>query len=265
MKKSLYIQFLLILTSLFSTTSFTRPFHTDDPYVLLIMLFNETDPIRLHEYKTCFIKNKKLGLINTIYVWYDQSKDDETNELLNFVIQEGAIINYQNKRVTYGEFLAIAADLFQGRRIILSNADIFFNKTLLLLEGYNLTNKLLAITRWNIGINGALHKQTQSSRKDGKVSTQDTWIFRSPLVIKDSETIEMGIGNCDGGFAWLANKTEGLEVINPYLSIQCCHLHRTSLRHHRNEGKYYHGEYELLTPSTINGYIAQKTKGKKPK
>lgn len=223
------------------------------------MLYDEKNPLRLEEYITCLKKNLEHPLIDHIYVWYDKSIRPLKNkiskksksirnikkklnkntvssntELLNFLSKYTSRITiaYKNGRATFGDMFRIACEQFPGRKIILSNADIYFNETLFALESYDLTNKILALTRWNVLDDNSLLLQDFPGKGAHNPFSQDTWIFKSPLFVANADTIFLGTASCDCGFNFIAKQTKHITVINPCLTIQCCHLHKSNIRHY---------------------------------
>jgi hypothetical protein len=125
--------------------------------------------------------------------------------------------------------------------VIISNGDIFFNHTLLLLERYDLTNKFLALTRWNVLKGGKLkifkqYKPDGTFWKEASETSQDAWIFQTPLREFKNSAIKIGTPQCDSLIAYQAAQA-GLQVINPCLTIQACHLHRSGIRNYSPKDK----------------------------
>lgn len=222
---------LVIVPTLISSTAHNR-------YVLLTMLYNETNPLRIQEYQTCILKNKNHPLIKEIHVFYDTSVDAENNEILSFLEQEKIGITPIYGRATYGDFFEFAAKEYPHERIILCNADIYFNETLYQLDTFPLENTLIALTRWNVRQNGTLDLEKYGKLRiyDNEFS-QDTWIFQSPLNIPGAERIPLGFFQCDSALAYLAKRCLNLKVINPCLSIKTCHLHHSEIRHYDKRAK----------------------------
>ncbi|HJZ23198.1 MAG TPA: hypothetical protein VJ201_01975, partial [Candidatus Babeliales bacterium] len=202
-------------------------------FKLITVLYNEKNPARTKEYLTCLNHNLNHELIDTILVIYDTSADDQNNTILNYLKTKKVTISYANSRQTYGYCFELANKLYPNSKIILSNADIYFNETLNLLRDYDLTGQFLALTRWNITKDNSLELFKQYPRgkfnKDWSESSQDVWIFKTPLHITKAIQIQLGIMNCDSRIAYEAFQS-GLKVTNPCLTIQCCHLHRTNIR-----------------------------------
>src|SRR3990170_7825794 len=206
-----------------------------ETFTLITILYNEKNPDRVAEYLTCLEHNLNHELIDTIHVIYDTSADNQNNRLLNSLKSKKVTISYIDSRPTYGYCFELANMLYPNSKIILSNADIYFNETLNLLRDYDLTGTFLALTRWNITKNGTLEifKQYPLGKfdQDWSESSQDVWIFKTPLHIPKAHQIQLGLMNCDSRIAYEAHKS-GLRVINPCLTIQCCHLHLTNIRNY---------------------------------
>ena len=156
--------------------------------------------------------------------FYDVSNDDDDNFLFNYLKTRPVTISLINGRATYGDFFKIANEKYPSSKIIVANADIFFNETFEVLKNYDLTNKFFALSRWNVLNDGSL-----KMRKDK--DSQDAWIFSTPLRTFKNDNIMLGVVGCDPEIAYYAHES-GLQVINPCLTIQCCHLHVSNLRNY---------------------------------
>jgi hypothetical protein len=204
-------------------------------FTLIIPLYNETNEHRRQEYITCLEHNLKHPDIGSIHILYDTDKDDEQNILLNYLKSKNVILTYIKGRPTYGACFDLANERYPHSKIVISNADIYFNETFHQLNNYDLNNKFLAITRWDVLDDGALQlfKQfKQDGSFDDKMSylSMDVWIFQTPLKQFDNPNFQLGTWACDGYIAYQAY-ISGLQVLNPCLSIQCCHLHKSKVRH----------------------------------
>jgi len=211
----------------------------NDGFVLITILYNEVNEKRLEEYRVCLNQNLQHNLIKKVHVIYDVSKDDGNNKLLQHLQNNTIEMTYVTGRVTYGYCFDLVNHLYPGEKIILCNGDIYCNETLSLLMDYDLTGKFLALTRWNVKKDGSLEisklydKFGQFSPEFSAMS-QDAWIFSAPIRKFDDASILMGTFHCDGRIAFQANKS-GLNVVNPCLSIQCCHLHLSGIRNYEKE------------------------------
>jgi len=201
---------------------------------LITTLYNETNAERRAEYITCLENNLKNSCIKTIHVLYDTARDEGSLELLDYLKTKNIILEYIVGRPTYQYCFDLANKMYPDRAIILTNADIYFNHTLDLLRDYDLSNKFLAITRWDLLVDGSLALYNT-------IESQDVWIFNTPLRSFDKANFEIGTVCCDpliAGQAWLS----GLEVINPCFSIQCCHCHLSGVRKRNDldkKGQFY--------------------------
>lgn len=205
-------------------------------FTLIINLYNEKSEARRQEYIICLEKNLAHACIDKIHVIYDTANDDSENKLLQYLLTKNITISAYQGRATYKYCFELANQLFPFKRIILSNADIYFNETLDMLSDYDLTNKFVSLTRWNVKNDDSLEIFKQYDRagnfqKLWSEASQDVWIFETPLRRFSYADIQMGTMQCDSQIAYQAHMS-GLHVINPCLSIQCCHLHNSNIRNY---------------------------------
>ena len=197
-------------------------------FKLLTNLYNEKNNDRIAEYITCLENNLNHESINKIHILYDTSNDDNENKLLAYLKKKNVIISYLKKRQTYQDCFDFANKCYPNSKIILCNADIYFNNTLKLLDSYDLTNKFLALTRWDETNDGKLLPLIRPDGSEISNSQDET-----PLRKFENSKIEIGIMGCDRHIAYQA-MASGLEVLNPCFSIQCCHLHLSNIRNYDN-------------------------------
>jgi hypothetical protein len=200
-----------------------------DKLKLITVLYNETNYARIGEYKTCMQKNLSHPSIDAIHVVYDISKDDQNCYLLEYLKSLPITISFVTGRPSFAHCFRVANELYPESKIILSNADIYFNNTLSVLENYDLVGKFLAITRKNIDKNGKLLNLPGAYIGKPEPS-QDVWMFSTPILVSPREDITIGLVHCEGEISYAA-KSSQLHVINPYFSIDCCHLHMSNVRH----------------------------------
>jgi len=206
-------------------------------FILMVPLYNEKNTIRIAEYIYCLEKNIAHDMIKNIHVIYDVSNDDDDKEscLLKFILDRNLQVSYIDSRPTYQDFFNLADTLYPNQAIILSNADIYFNETLYTLKNFNLDGKFLALTRYNVLKNGGLDlywlkdKKGIFDQQSAKYS-QDVWIFKTPLP-KLKCDILVGTWTCDSRLAYQISRTH-LKLLNPCLTIQCCHVHLSDVRNY---------------------------------
>ncbi|HXW85957.1 MAG TPA: hypothetical protein VEK38_01300 [Candidatus Bathyarchaeia archaeon] len=216
-------------------TGFVYTNANPERFVLITMLYNETNEERVQEYLTCLEQNRKHPLIRKIHIIYDRSHDKKGPTLIhNYIKKYKFPVDYVDGRATYGFCFNLAAEKYPEKKIILCNADIYFNETLNLLASYDFTNLFIALTRWNESESGVLNLEFSGTRPN--ILSQDAWLFRSPLPRFCDTDIYLGTFFCDSQIAYQAYRA-GLMLMNPCLSVQCCHLHCSRVRNYAESPK----------------------------
>lgn len=231
MKKYLILVTFITLKILTTDNDFKKEAEKNNKFVLIINLYNEKEKRRIVEYQKCLITNLKHSSIREIHVIYDTLKDDQYTPLLNWLKKQKVTINYTKRgHPTFGFCFDLANQNYPNSKIILSNADVYFNETLKLLENYDLTGKFFALTRWNVLKDDFL--RIENNVKSG--TSADTWIFETPLPkFINQQIIKLGTFPCEALIAYGANEA-GLETLNPCWTIQCCHMHQSNVRHYNS-------------------------------
>ena len=191
---------------------------------LLVTFYRETDRSRLMEYRACVKRNLRNPFIERIHVFYENRADSKAEEfLIHPRIQIHDFESPQNQGITYGHLIDFANQNLAGKTVIIANTDIYFDCSLQALERYDLTNKVLALTRYDCGAykgwNGKLW-----SRHD---LSQDSWIFRPPLR-KFNADIKIGWLGCDNRLAYEMRRG-AVHVLNPSLTVKTWHIHKRRL------------------------------------
>lgn len=216
------IFFLLTFISIF--------FQVKTEYILITTLYNETNKKRIIEYLYCLKKNITHPLIESIHIFYDTTKDIESyTPILDLLKKQQKItLSYISRRATFQDCFDIANNQFPHKKIIIANADIYFNNTLSLLNNYNLQNKFLALTRWDLQKDGTIKPYRRNGMRE-TIDSQDVWIFTTPLKKFKKADFKLGTPRCDNCIAFRANQV-GLHVLNPCKTIQCIHVHDAPAR-----------------------------------
>ncbi len=230
MKYNFFWEVFCLLVIFQASIAAKKTANSANRFNLITFLYNETDEDRIAEYITCLKKNLQHALIDKIHVIYDTSKDDGENRILTYMRSQDIDIEYINGRPTYEYCFKVANCLYPNSLVILSNADIYFNDSLNLFELYDFSNKFLALTRWNVLSDNTIAIYTWPGGKKAEYS-QDAWIFKTPLRKIENGGIFLGEPGCDGKIAKQVFLS-GLKVLNPCLSIQCCHFHLSAIRHY---------------------------------
>jgi len=230
--------------------------HKAKKFTLITVLYNEKNEKRAQEYLTCLEKNRAHKKIASIHVVYDTSKDTETEKktILNKLNEEHITITYIDSRPTYQFCFDIANAYYPDSKIILANADIYFDETLSLLDDYDLEGKFLALTRWDQQSNTTCYIHGIKIHPEESYS-QDTWIFKTPIDFPNSNIL-IGIPGCDTAIAYYA-KENNFTVLNSCLSIKTHHLHESEIRNYDNSFKYPNETF-LTTPYVLLSKVFDK-------
>lgn len=197
--------------------------------ILITSLYNESNPARIEEYRYCLNLNLDNSSIKKIHIMYDTVKDNNDNQILNYLKSKKFIdITYIKGRPTFGFIFDLANRLYQNEKIIIANADIYFDKSLDKLLNYDLNNKFLILSRWDIEKDKSI-KACFQKLEWGYGS--DAWIFRSPIKRFRDDNFELGMWACDTRLTYQASKSN-LKVLNPSYSIMCYHYHLSDLRNY---------------------------------
>lgn len=186
---------------------------------VLINYYIDRHPDRQEEINKCFKINMSNPHINLI------------------------IINSQD-RLKYSHYFNYLNTISSKNDInVISNADIYFDDTALLLEKLDF-DTFFALSRWEVGKN---NKIVHCNRQD----SQDVWAWRGKSKNIYSE-FNIGVPGCDNRLAYEADKS-GYRVINPSLDIKTYHLHMTNLRNYdlKNRKDTIPGPYLTVFPEKI--------------
>jgi hypothetical protein len=200
-------------------------------FVIITFLYNEKYAHRLAEYKECMEKNLKHPAIESIHVIYDTTDDRRKLEMLDYLRQKNIQISYYaSGRPTFQYCFELANTSYPGRKIILMNADMYFDETLSRLLEVSFENRIFACTRWDIRKNMEPSLLYDEEGKPNEMS-QDVWIFQSPMRAIECGDLRIGTVHCEGQFALAAQKS-GISLYNPCLSVKCYHLHLSKVRNY---------------------------------
>ncbi len=207
---------------------------TGAKFKMYTFLYNETNQERAQEYITCLETNLNHESIGSVCIAYDTSRDEPGDTPLLDYLKKLEASNqlslvYIKSRPTYGYFFNLVNKTCPNERIILCNADIYFNDSLKLLDNFAFKkDMMLVLTRWNVTPDGELKQFHQHCRPE--ISSQDVWVFQSPIR-RFNDDLTMGILHCDSKFAFRAYHA-GFKLYNPCLDIQCCHYHLSDIRNY---------------------------------
>lgn len=199
--------------------------------ILLTGFYHDPDPLRRDELLECLKRNAANELIDEVRVFVEDATAHET--ISSAIDQSKVTVVPFGRRETFRDLFDYANQHAKpGDTVIVANADIYFDKTLARLDNYDLSGKLLCLSRWDVRADGSLEFFEHPF-------SQDAWIFKTPLPAINCD-FYLGKPACDNRLAWEAEHA-GLQVINPARSIRACHLHRSQVRRY-NERERLRGE-----------------------
>jgi hypothetical protein len=219
--------------------------------ILLVGLYLDPDVGRQLEFITCLERNVRNKTIAAIHVFVEQAIDPvrlvtSYPQLASPKIQ----LVVTGTRLTYEFLFAYANRELPGRRVVIANADIFFDHTLSRLDDYDLTGCLLCLSRWDVLPNGSWQLFEFES-------SQDAWVFETPIPEFPAD-FHLGLLGCDNRLAWEADRA-GLVLSNPSRSIRACHLHLTGVRRYTHQQRLY-GPTRGVQPVSLDAAgIARRT------
>jgi hypothetical protein len=192
--------------------------------ILLAGYYEDADAARRAELSECLRRNLDNELLEEIHLFVEEPKGaDELRATRPPLAAEKVRLVEHGRRVTYRDLFDYANTRLGGRRVIVANADIYFDRTLARLDGYDLAGKLLCLSRWDIQGNG-------SSLFFEHPASQDAWVFLSPLPEFRCD-FHLGLPGCDNRLVWEAARA-GLALSNPGRSVRAHHLHLSLVRHY---------------------------------
>jgi hypothetical protein len=211
-----------------------------EPVTLLVGTYRELSPARREEMVECLRANAANDCIAEVVVFreYDASRGDSPplHHPKVRVVPHG-------RRLTFRDLFGFANRELRGKRVIIANSDIYFDRTLARLDGHDLTGKLLCLSRWDVQADG-------SARFFEHAGSQDAWIFRAPVPEFPSNW-HLGLPGCESRLAYEASKA-GLSLSNPGRSIRAYHLHLTHVRNY-SERERLHGAGIAVHATSLGG------------
>ena len=201
---------------------------------LLVNFFKSNNDKRNEEYLFALNRNIDNEYIDTIFLFVEDMSHVEGIESEKVKIVE------LDSRPTFQDIIDFGNKELKGQQCIISNTDIFMDDTLSHVKDNDISNLFLSLTRWDVKTDGTIEYYDV----ENKGWTQDTYIYESPIDIKDANFF-VGLPGQENRLAYLAYEA-GLNVINPSLLVIIKHFHLTDYtsdsnsRHSENrvQGKY---------------------------
>ena len=227
---------------------------------LLINFFTSKEEHRNKEYIFCLSENINNSHIKRIFLFVEKEED-----IPKIVSEKIEIVEIENRPV-FQDLIRYANEKLAGERCIISNSDIIFDGTLRHLDELELSDYMIALTRWDINKEHTIEYYD----KDNKGWTQDAWVFEPPIKIEEADFF-IGVPGQENRIAYLAHEA-GLHVINPAFLIIIKHLHITDYTRdsdsraekNRTTGKYLYvkGSGDFTIPDIYEGaYCSEQPDG----
>lgn len=190
---------------------------------LLVGAYREPSAARRAELTDCLRANIANSLIAEVRVFLEDDADPRERPPLDHpkirVVPHG-------RRLTFQDLFQFANRELSGRRVIIANNDIYFDRTLARLDEHDLTGKLLCLSRWDVQADGTTRFFEHSW-------SQDAWIFQAPIADFRADW-HLGVPACESRLAYEASQA-GLTLSNPARSVRAYHLHLTQVRHYTEQ------------------------------
>jgi len=196
------------------------------PFVLMVGFYRDPDFNRARELLTCLERNLSNEFIGQVHIFVE----DRLPGRKYYLVEEYPVLKHpkvrlidHGRRVSYRNLFDRANGKLSRRRIIVANADIYFDGSLAQLDHVLLDGKLLCLSRWDVRADG-------SAQLFAHTYSQDAWIFQTPIRIFKNDFL-LGLPRCDNRIAWEAQRA-GLVVSNPSHTIRAYHLHLSGVRNY---------------------------------
>jgi hypothetical protein len=167
--------------------------------ILLSQSYTASSDERNIELQRCRLHNEELGLFDRV-----------------------EYLDGRDRTLSFSELYEHCLKKYRGQWCVIANSDITFNTTAYMLKGLKKPGRLVALTRWEDyhgpRFIGHVHGDKFYS------GSQDSWAFLSGELAELDETIPLGTIGCDQVIAGWACRN-GVEVIDPALSIKTTHVH----------------------------------------
>ena len=233
-------------------TNITYISPNDIPKIWLLQQYYEAkEPKRAREIRYCLQKNIANPHIDKI-IFLNESrcipKQCQSDKITEEII---------GNRLTYADILRYIKTSVPPNVIVLfSNSDIYFDSSLTRVWSLLLENKFLALLRYDEEIDAP--PKLFGPRSD----SQDAWIVASDDIhsrewsgYEDFNFI-FGKMGCDNTMAYQMMRKKFL-VVNPALSIQAVHVHKSNIRTYETKDMVESPCYVYIDPTPIQEFHAE--------
>jgi hypothetical protein len=159
------------------------------------------------------------------------------------------------KRLTYADVISTAATFPEDVIVVFANADIAIDtQSWRDLWSLNLTDKFLALLRYDVGEDGSL----RTAKLFGpRADSQDTWVLRVADIVKRGPALWKGLDfrfgqmGCDNAVA-LEMLRQKFLCANPALTLKTWHFHASGLRTYQKADVIDRPIFHYIEPTGIH-------------
>ena len=216
----------------------------EDPIYLIQQFFIHKDAKRFQEIKYCLKQNVQLNLFDKIILLNEKIYTKEELGLNDNEMKNILQINI-DKRLKYSHVFEKIHTLNLNGYIVLSNSDIFFDKTIKNVRKSCLSQEksIYSLLRFEykgekklgyckLFVFGENHQYAGKSRYD----SQDTWIYHTSQLsvnehLLDKTDILLGMPGCDNKIT-MELYYLGYSCINKPWNVKTYHNHQTQIRNY---------------------------------
>ncbi len=202
--------------------------------VAVTAFYHDPDTARHAEFLECLRRNLAGDAFTEVHIFLEDERRPQFDHPKLRLVELG-------RRATYRDLFDYANVQLGGRRVVVANADIYFEDDLARLDAVDLAGKMLCLSRWDV-------HHDRSARFFEHGESQDAWIFEAPIPVFPCD-FRLGVPGCDNRLAWEAAHA-GLAVENPARSLRAYHLHLSGVRRYGERHRI--GGHVLSVPA---GYL----------
>lgn len=228
--------------------------------VLITGHYNCKNIKRTREIKKCILANAlNFKLVIVFFENWDQVDDNPEYEYLKKT--SNIILIKINQRQTYKIYFEYAYNNLRNNFVIIANSDILFDYTLNRVQEINMTNTLLALTRWELSDRNNWSLYTLPLQTSNEINwSYDSYIFKPSLLNiefdLDDLDILIGIVGCD---TYLIHKLSNKNILikNPVYDIRSYHIDYRDFRENQELTYWTKDDYPNFVnniPTNINGF-----------
>lgn len=208
-----------------------------DEFILMTTLYNEKNKDRISEYEYVLNKNLNTPSIKKIIIFFEGYNE---YSFINKILEKNSefleIIPISS-RPSFSSLFNYANENFRMEKIIIANADIYFDETLELLTNAYLADSFISLNRYDkLPDRTVMFENGLKIKGDLYSLSADAWIFSSPIEAKISEEFLLGTSACEKFLNEILKYN--IKLKNPAFDIKAYHVHNSNIRNYKSEDQY---------------------------